>query len=229
MNAQERARLAKLCGRLESPHEGEVVAAARQITRTLHYHDLTWDDLIVREQRVGERSDVPRRATSGSSRNERGGDVPEPLITTRTGFVCLLLAVGTLVFLFHMDVSAPVRTLQLLLVGGLVAGSVFSVRPLLGIFALAIWVFAAAGTDAVSIEPTAWVGLLLVQFALLISTLRHPLPRTLLGAVAGLELLAAVGALTAGSEFLAVLVLALLGGVSLWRVIQGAQASFTST
>lgn len=36
----------KLCGRLESPHSGEVLAAAGQLKRFLYKYQLSWDEVI---------------------------------------------------------------------------------------------------------------------------------------------------------------------------------------
>lgn len=46
LDDKARGRLVKLCGRLESSHSGEVLAAAGQLRRFLREHELSWDDVI---------------------------------------------------------------------------------------------------------------------------------------------------------------------------------------
>lgn len=46
LNDKARGRFVKLCGRLESPHSGEVLAAAGQLKRFLDKHQISWDDII---------------------------------------------------------------------------------------------------------------------------------------------------------------------------------------
>ncbi len=46
LDNKARGTFVKLCGRLESPHSGEVLAAAGQLKRFLDKHQLSWDDVI---------------------------------------------------------------------------------------------------------------------------------------------------------------------------------------
>jgi hypothetical protein len=46
LDDRARGKLVKLCGRLESSHDGEVLAAAGQLRRFLREHKLSWDDVI---------------------------------------------------------------------------------------------------------------------------------------------------------------------------------------
>ncbi len=46
LDDKARGTFVKLCGRLESSHRGEVLAAAGQLKRFLREHQLSWNDVI---------------------------------------------------------------------------------------------------------------------------------------------------------------------------------------
>lgn len=46
LDDKARGTFVKLCGRLESSHHGEVLAAAGQLKRFLREHKLSWEDVI---------------------------------------------------------------------------------------------------------------------------------------------------------------------------------------
>ncbi len=55
LDDKARGTFVKLCGRLESSHSGEVLAAAGQLKRFLREHKLSWNDVI------GSGIETPRR------------------------------------------------------------------------------------------------------------------------------------------------------------------------